>query len=147
MTEDQPKPEPSKPRLRPLPVIRDFILCEKIIKDQIQGKMSLIDVFENIQSVSFPTRYVCWYYCTLTDGHGDLDFEVLLQNLETDDKVLIWAGRITLDPVKTSGLINNIAPVFNAPGLYQFILRSPDGRVIGTKTFTVSQTPNSNPVL
>jgi hypothetical protein len=132
---------------RPFPSIRDFILCEKVIRDQLYGKITLVDVFENIQSFHFPFTFRCWYYCTLTDGHGPFAFQVLLRNIETGKEVPIWDGTIVLDPVKPGALVNVIAPTFEAPGLYEFVIRSANGKTVGMRTFTVIKLANSNPVI
>lgn len=133
---------------RPLPSIRDFILCDRVIRDQFQGKASLIDVFENIQSYVFPAQHRCMYYITLVDGHGDFEFEVVLRNIESGKEVPIWNARVCLDPVKPAALVSSIAPVFETPGLYEFVLRSANGKTLGTRTFTVARLPNQiDPVI
>jgi hypothetical protein len=138
----------TKPKLtRPFPSIRDFVLCEKVIRDQLYGKITLIDVFENVQSVIFPFHFRCWYYCTLTDGHGPFSFQVLLRNIESGKEAPIWDGTIILDPVKPAALVNVIAPIFEAPGLYEFVIRSANGKTVGVRTFTVIKLPNNNPVI
>jgi hypothetical protein len=135
---------------KPTPTMVNFIMCEKIIKCQLSGKESLIDLFQNIQSPQFPFKFPCWYYCTLEGGHGDYQMDFLLRNVETGKSAVLWTGTFRLDPTRRAAFINNIMPTFEAPGLYEIAAVCKDGResiVIGTRQFTVSQMAISSPTV
>lgn len=135
---------------RPLPTVGNFIFCEKILKCQLSGKESLIDIFQHIQTPQFPFRFPCWYYCTLDGGHSEYQMDFVLRNVETGKSAILWTGTFRLDPTKRAAFINNIAPTFEAPGLYEIAVvckDGPDGKIIGSRQFNVSQMAMQSPTV
>ena len=132
-------PGVSKP---PLPVIKAFLVCDKVIQDAQTGKKSLIGIFHEIQANTLPTlHHELWIYANLTDAHGKYVFEIRFVNV-TDGGRVVGHGHpppITIPgPLQTTELSAQLRRVqLPSEGTYEFQLIA-NGELAATKAIRVS---------
>jgi len=79
-----------------VPKVNAFLICDAIIQEAGTNKKSLIGVFHNIHSPSFPcTHFSMSIYANVSDAQGEYAFDLKLVDLQT----LAQIGRATLPPV------------------------------------------------
>ena len=132
----------SKP---PLPVIKAFLVCDKVIQDAQTGKKSLIGVFHEIKASRFPNVHPeLWIYANLTDAHGHYVFEIRFVNVTDGGRVVGHSqpSPITIPgPLQTTEL-SAMLPGIGLPseGTYEFQLIA-NGELAATKAIRVSRVP------
>jgi hypothetical protein len=105
----------------PTPVGLAIVVCDQIIEDKATSKKSLIGIFNNIASPSFPCRHPqLSVFVSLTDGRGTYQAKIRIINQETDAPVAEVTGQIQLpDKNLVAELVFNFLGLeFPAPGLY-----------------------------
>lgn len=117
-----PEESQDSPR-RPLPVLLAMLLCERIITDKDTMQKSLIGVFDQANSKSFPMGRPMTVFARIADAHGNYDFKIEMVHIE-DDKVI---GEGTLkgeiqDRLLTWDLVFNLPVTIPKEGHYEFRL-------------------------
>lgn len=130
----------SKP---PLPVIKAFLVCDKVIQDAQTGKKSLIGIFHEIKASTFPTVHQeLWIYANLTDAHGHYVFEIRFVNVSDGGRVVgnSQPSPITIPgPLQTtelSALLHRVG--LPSEGTYEFQLIA-NGELAATKAIRVAR--------
>ena len=136
----------SKP---PLPVIKAFLVCDKVIQDAQSGKKSLIGLFHEIKGSTFPTVHPeLWIYANLTDARGHYVFEIRFVNLTDDGRIVgnSQPSPITIPgPLQTTELSAQLRHVaLPGPGTYEFQLIA-NGELAATKDIRVGRVPSPAP--
>lgn len=135
----------------PLPVIKAFLVCDKVIQDAQTGKKSLIGLFHEIKANTFPTvHHELWIYANLTDAHGHYVFEIRFVNASDANRVVGHSqpSPITIPgPLQTtelSALLRRVA--LPGPGTYEFQLIA-NGELAATKSIRVTtvRSPDAPP--
>ncbi len=71
----------------PVPTLLALLLCDTVIQDAQTQKKSLIGVFGQIASLTFPTIANLSIFARLTDAEGNYRFRIEVVNLK-DDKAI-----------------------------------------------------------
>jgi hypothetical protein len=122
-------------------MLNAMLVCDAAIKEAGTGKISLIGIFENLNTVNFPARHPqLAVYVKLTDAAGQYQLRLELVQLENATIIGQGEGAVTVhDRMESAELVFELHNLtFNAPGLYSFNL-SANGRLVGSKTFSVLQ--------
>ena len=86
------------------PIAVAMIICDQIITEKGTEKKSLVGCFNNVASISFPTRPInCSVFVALTNGRGKFKAELKCINEEADrSQVFGMAGPLEFDdPMQT----------------------------------------------
>lgn len=103
-----------------------MLLSERVIRDAISGRISLIGIHDEISSPRFPAEMpVSYVYARLTDAHGS--YALALDLVRRDDLAQGASGDIADfvadDPLKEGELVARLAEVvLPAPGSYDLRL-------------------------
>jgi hypothetical protein len=116
-----------------------MLVCDQAIREEGTGKVSLIGIFENIASPSFPLIHpTLSVYVKLTDAEGKYRLRLELVQLETATIAATGEADIAAPDRMGSFEINfslgNLP--FPLPGLYEFRLLA-NGRYLGSKSLNV----------
>lgn len=118
------------------PILLSAITCDRVIFDRISGMPSVINIVQVVNSVKFPLRHSeLVFFCELTNGHGITDVEIILVDLENNEKILFRQKKtvefkdvrhiLTL-ALKMQGV------VFPEPGEYRFQIHA-NGSLLGER--------------
>lgn len=125
----------------PAPKANAMLVCDYVITEQGTKKKSLIGIFENIGTGSFPFIHPALsVYIKLTDAMGTFKFRLELVHLRTAK--VIGQGEIPTvvtipSPLLSHELVFNLRGLkFSDPGDYEFRIYAND-RIFGQKTFVV----------
>lgn len=112
----------------PIPSVVAMLVCEQVITEFGTGKKSLIGIFENVNSVSFPTQIRIGIYAKLVDADGDYEILIRLVNLKDESRVAdIKAAAKGIKREGAAEIVVNIAGiVLPEPGKYEFQLFAND---------------------
>ncbi len=122
------------------PIVMSINVCDEIIRDEISKKISLIGLFSQIQTATFPAHHPSLHvYVSLTDGHGNYDGELRFVNENNNSIIASMKGKVPfktpLQTVELNFAINNLK--FEKPGKYRVEFFC-DGEPVGSKQFIVS---------
>ena len=124
----------------PLPKVLAINICDQIIQDAKTHKMSLIGLFNRIQSQHFPVPHSLMHvYVALTDGHGSYNAELRFVNLTNSQIIAKMTGPLIFkNPLQVTEMnfeIRNLA--FRSEGKHsvQFCC---NGQEIGNRDFFVA---------
>jgi len=108
------------------PVLKVFLICDRVIQDKIDNKYSAIGVFDNIITPSFPCTHIGFgLLMLLTNACGKYTFTIDLVHSEDEEVVAkIEFGELEIkDAVESSNIGFNFPPLtFKQPGRYEFRL-------------------------
>ena len=128
------------------PIVLAINICDDIIRDEISKKMSLIGLFNRIQSPSFPATHSSLHvYVSLTNGHKRYKGELRFAN-ESDNNVIFKTNTdVPLqNPLQTLELNFSIRNLkFDKPGNYSLQFYC-DGTLVGSRRFIVSMPMSSS---
>lgn len=106
-----------------LPVIQSMEICDMIIQDKRTNKRSLIGIFHNIASASFPCLHpqLC-VYIAMSDGRGDYSGILKLVHLEKNETIAEMKGKFQCKtPLSVVELNFEMRPLpLPYPGKYSF---------------------------
>jgi hypothetical protein len=106
---------------KPAPIGVAIVICDQIIEDKLTGKKSLIGIFNQIATQSFPCRHpqVC-VFVSLTDGRGQSAARLRIVHDESEHVVAEVNGNIQFPDVNTVIELNFnlVGLVFPDPGAY-----------------------------
>jgi len=124
------------------PVVKAFLVCDLLIREERTGKVSLIGVTERIEASHLPfTVPTLFVYATITDGQGD--YRIRLDLARLDDLAashIIDELHVTLHDRNSVGElgVNLGGLVMERAGRYELALYAND-RLVGTKPISVVQ--------
>ena len=71
------------------PIILAIQVCDSVILDQRTGRASVLNIFETINAPVYPaTHHTMTFFSELTNGHGKVDINVKLVDVQDDDKIM-----------------------------------------------------------
>ncbi len=71
------------------PIILAIQVCDSVILDQRTGRASVLNIFETINAPEYPaTHHTMTFFSELTNGHGKVDINVKLVDVQEDDKTI-----------------------------------------------------------
>ena len=113
----------------PIPSVVAMLLCDQIINEQVTNKKSLIGVFDNFNSLTFPVILPrLAVYVKMADAVGDYTFKLRMVKLKDESLIaeIGFQARITGAAVgQYSELALNMGNVpLPEPGKYEFQLYS-----------------------
>jgi hypothetical protein len=126
----------------PAPECKAILLCERVLRDEFTGLFSLINVFDNINSDSFPCTIGPYLlFLQITDGLGryrimveihDLHSDVIIARedqpeIELPDKNAKWIGILSVPQFEIA-----------QPGMYDVLVLAND-QEINRQKLTVTQ--------
>ena len=126
------------------PKLNAMLICERVIREESTGQVSVLGTYEVINASQFPTALPSTYICVkLTEAQGDYVFK--LDMVRRDDMKTV--GEATLpsinvkDPLEHSELVFHLLGVpLPQPGHYDFRLWA-NGRFVDGKSLVVKLTP------
>jgi hypothetical protein len=129
---------------KPTPSGLAIVVCDQIIEDKATNKKSLIGIFNNIASQTFPCRHPqLSVFVSLTEGHGNYDARMRIANEETSTTVTEVKGQIQLPDVNMVAELafNFLGLEFAAPGLYSIEFYCDDALVLERRFHVVKAQP------
>ncbi len=129
---------------KPSPSGLAIVVCDQIIEDKHTNKKSLIGIFNNIASPSFPCRHpqLC-VFVSLTEGRGTYDARLRIANEETGTAVAEVKGQIQLNDIHAVVEVNfNLLGLeFQQPGLYSIEFYCDDALILERRFHVVQAKP------
>ena len=123
-----------------LPKINAMLICERVIREEGTGLVSLINVFENINTqqlpVTFPSLYV---YAKMTEAQGEYAFRLDIVRRDTMSTIAEaqLPSVVVEDPMANADLIMQLGGLtFAEAGHYDFRL-SANGRFVDSKSLQI----------
>ena len=124
------------------PINLAIIVCDSIIEDRESGKKTLVGIFNQLNSKSFPcTHPALSVFISLTEGQGCYQAQLQCVKSAGDEPILTLEGPVDFqDPKAIVELGFNIrAMSFPGPGTYEFHFLC-DGVLLGQRPFQVRET-------
>jgi len=124
--------------MKHLPVAVGLVLCEQVIVAETTRYLTPVNCFSRLKREHFPSVESFFVVAWLTDGLGDLKFEVVVKHLDTDDEVarierqLQLVDRLT-DYRFTARIRDCLFPV---AGYYEVLLIA-DGELVAHRRLVV----------
>ena len=122
-----------------------IVVRDQIIEDKATCKKSLIGIFNNIASPTFPCRHPqLSVFVSLTEGHGTYDARMRIANEETGTTITEVKGQIQLPDVNMVAELafNFLGLEFPAPGLYSIEFYCDDALVLERRFHVVKAQPS-----
>ena len=111
------------PEKLPPPLTLAMVVCDAIWTDQTSRKTTLLGIFSEIESTSFPLRHpLMAVHISMTDAHGTVPIEVRLVDADEADDPLFKVEREVDFPDRRAIINVNIQVpdiVFPLPGEYR----------------------------
>jgi hypothetical protein len=131
--------DPEDEHRAPKPVLHAVLICDYTVRDGETGKVSVIGIFDRINTPDFPTLHPgLFVYVNMADAMGD--YKIGLELLRTDSLKRLGSGEQVLtytNPLAGAELIFDLRNlIFEEPGKYEFRVYA-NGEHIGGKPFTV----------
>ena len=129
---------------KPTPSGLAIVVCDQIIEDKATNKKSLIGIFNNIASQTFPCRHPqLSVFVSLTEGHGNYDARLRIANEEAGTTVTEVKGQIQLPDVNLVAELafNFLGLEFASPGLYSIEFYCDDALVLERRFHVVKAQP------
>ena len=71
------------------PIILTIQVCDSVVLDQRTGRASVLNIFETINAPKYPaTHHSMTFFSELTNGHGKVDINVKLVDVQEDDRAI-----------------------------------------------------------
>ena len=129
------------PSTSPTPSGLAIVVCDQIIEDKLTGKKSLIGIFNQIATNSFPCRHSrMGVFVSLTEGRGSCAARLRVAHEEKGDVVAEVKGQIQFPDIHTVVELNfdMVGLLFPHPGLYSIEFYCDDALVL-ERRFNVTQ--------
>jgi len=125
------------------PILRQILLCEKLIFEQGTGNVSPINCCSELVLKGNATKTVSFVvYGVLADGYGTYYLDLAVRNLKVDE--VIYRHRepgLLTDRLKQSHLVIRVVELLlPAAGRYDLTLTI-DGEFAGMSSFTAREKP------
>ena len=133
---------------KPAPVGMAIVICDQIIEDKLTGKKSLIGIFNQIATQSFPCRHpqVC-VFVSLTEGRGQCAARLRIVHDESDHVVAEVNGNIQFPDIHMVVELNFnlVGLVFPEPGVYAIEFYCDDALVLERRFHVTHVKPPQGP--
>jgi hypothetical protein len=132
---------------KPAPTGLAIMVCDQIIEDKLTHKKSLIGIFNNISSPTFPCRHpqLC-VFVSLTEGHGACTAQLRIVNEDTGEAVADMNGQIQFPDIHAAVDLNFnlVGLTFPTAGLYSIEFYADDNLVL-ERRFHLTQVKQQQP--
>lgn len=133
---------------KPAPFGVALVICDQIIEDKLTGKKSLIGIFNQIATQSFPCRHpqVC-VFIAITEGRGQCAARLRIVHDESNHVVAEVNGNIQFPDVHTVVELNFnlVGLVFPEPGVYAIEFYCDDALVLERRFHVTHLKPPQGP--
>jgi hypothetical protein len=129
----------------PTPSGLAIVVCDQIIEDKATNKKSLIGIFNNIASPTFPCRHPqLSVFVSITEGRGNYEARLRVANEETGTTITEVKGQIQLPDVNLVAELafNFLGLEFAEPGLYSIEFYCDDALVLERRFHVVKAQPS-----
>lgn len=123
------------------PECLNFILCDDVFRDIETKKTIAVGIFDTLFATKVPALHPQFcFFITLTNGHGQYELALSIENAATQDVILELKGPLTIaDPLKTADLTLKVQQaVFPTFGKYWACLKI-GGTLIKQRPFFVQE--------
>ncbi|MCX7914998.1 MAG: hypothetical protein N3A53_01670 [Verrucomicrobiae bacterium] len=129
---------------QPTPIGLAIVICDQIIEDKLTHKKSLIGIFNQIATPTFPCRHPRMaVFVSLTEGRGPYEVRLRIVHEETNTSIGEVKGQIQFADVNAVAELNfellNVA--FPHPGLYSIEFYCNDALVLERRFHVVKIQP------
>lgn len=125
-----------------IPSVLAILICDTIIVDALTQKKTLVGLFDQVWSASFPTAQRLGLYARLVDMDGEYKFIIRMVSLSDGESIIGFVETEVVKCLDRLGIIDlalNLPPVlFQRAGLYEFQLYANDD-YIGRAVLKVDQ--------
>ena len=133
---------------RPSPTGLAIVICDQIIEDKLTGKKSLIGIFNQIGTGSFPCRHpqLC-VFVSLTEGRGQCAARLRIVHDASDHVVAEVNGNIQFPDVHVVVELNFnlVGLTFPEPGMYSIEFYCDDALILERRFNVVKVQPPQPP--
>lgn len=123
------------------PECLNFLLCDDVFRDIDTKKTIAVGIFDTLFATQVPALHpqLC-FFITLTDGHGNYELSLAIENAQNGDVILELKGPLMIaDPLKTADITLKVHhAVFPVFGKYWACLKI-GGTLIKQRPFFVVQ--------
>jgi len=133
---------------KPTPIGLAIVICDQIIEDKLTNKKSLIGIFNQIATQSFPCRHPqVSVFVALTDGRGQCAARLRIVHDESDRVVAEVNGNIQFPDAHTVVELNFglVGLVFPDPGVYAIEFYCDDALVLERRFHVIHVKPPQGP--
>jgi hypothetical protein len=133
---------------KPAPTGLAIVVCDQIIEDKLTHKKSLIGIFNNISSPTFPCRHPqLSVFVSLTEGQGSYTARLRMANEETSESVTDINGQIQFPDIHAAVDLNFnlVGLTFPKPGLYSIEFYCDDALVLERRFHLTQVKPQQPP--
>jgi hypothetical protein len=133
---------------KPSPTGLAIVVCDQIIEDKLTHKKSLIGIFNQIGTPSFPCRHPQMsVFVSLTEGRGSSEARLRIVHDETGHAVAEVRGQIQFPDIHSVVELNFnlVGLVFPQPGLYSIEFYCDDALVLERRFHVVQMQPPQPP--
>jgi hypothetical protein len=125
-----------------------IVICDQIIEDKLTGKKSLIGIFNQIGTGSFPCRHpqLC-VFVSLTEGRGQCAARLRIVHDESEHVVAEVNGNIQFPDVHVVVELNFnlVGLAFPEPGMYSIEFYCDDALILERRFNVVKVQPPKGP--
>ena len=118
---------------KPSPTGLAIVICDQIIEDKLTGKKSLIGIFNQIGTQSFPCRHpqIC-VFVSLTEGRGQSAARLRIVHDESSQVVAEVNGTIQFPDINAVVELNFnlVGLTFPEPGMYSIEFYCDDALIL-----------------
>ncbi|HUJ70773.1 MAG TPA: hypothetical protein VLZ30_00920 [Verrucomicrobiae bacterium] len=133
---------------KPAPTGIAIVICDQIIEDKLTSKKSLIGIFNQIATQSFPCRHpqVC-VFVSLTEGRGQCAARLRIVHDESNHVVAEVNGNIQFPDVNMVVELNfsMVGLVFPEPGVYAIEFYCDDALILERRFHVTHIKPAQGP--
>ncbi|MDA2911283.1 hypothetical protein MYX04_10175 [Nitrospiraceae bacterium AH_259_D15_M11_P09] len=125
----------------PKPSLTALLVCDMVIEDKATNKKTLVGLFTDIWSTSFPfTHHKMGVYFCLTDAEGAYDVVLRLVSAESESLIAEAGLALTISDMLAINDFGINLPIvqFPSPGRYEFQLFA-NKEFLGRKEFRVTR--------
>jgi hypothetical protein len=134
---------------KPTPIGLAIVICDQIIEDKLTNKKSLIGIFNQIATQSFPCRHPqASVFVALTDGRGQCAARLRIVHDESNHVVAEVNGTIQFPDAHTVVELNFgffAGLVFPEPGVYAIEFYCDDALVLERRFHLIHIKPPQGP--
>jgi len=133
---------------KPTPIGLAIVICDQIIEDKLTNKKSLIGIFNQIATQSFPCRHPqVSVFVALTDGRGECAARLRIVHDESNHVVAEVNGNIQFPDAHTVVELNFglVGLVFPEPGIYAIEFYCDDALVLERRFHVIHIKPPQGP--
>lgn len=128
--------------MSPIPLVRSFVVCERVLMDTSTGMPSLVNIFNRVIALDgFPHTHTCAAFVSMVGGHGKVSIALKLVDLARGITYSEYTGEtIFVDPIEPAQMALCLILRFPGPGLYGLELEA-NKVILATHRLVVESPP------